>query len=202
MAKWVDYVVEVRSLEPGMLCNPMAPATLDGIRTKTSVPVRRDWTIEEEAETKVPKDPKGNIALPRGNFFKCIINAGKCDIKIGRKAVTMSTGNTMVPSFLRIKDLYLRLTDGNGGDAKWQADLKRGADKKSGEARPLTRPLFPTWGFKTTISINVDKVNPETVKKLIETAGVQVGLGSNAPRTGGEFGQFELVSFQELNGKA
>jgi len=200
MAKWVDYALEVRGLEPGMLCNPMAPETLNNIRTKTSVPVRRDWAIEEEAATKVPKDREGNIALPAGNFFKCIINAGRFE-KIGRKAITMSSGATQVPAFLKIKEPYLRLTDGNGGEAKWVADLKRGADKKSGEARPLTRPLFLSWGFKTVASVNKDVVNPETVKKLIELAGMQIGLGSNAPRTGGQHGQFELLRFEEVNDK-
>jgi hypothetical protein len=75
------------ALSPGLLLNPATPELLDALRTKKQVQKRTDWSVEDEAGTKLYRSEEGKMGLPTQNLMSCIINAGQ-HVKSGKKSLS------------------------------------------------------------------------------------------------------------------
>ena len=54
-----------------------------------------------------------------------------------------------------------------------------------------TRPIFQSWAVEFDLMFEPTLADEDTIKKAIEDAGMQCGIGDYRPR----YGRFELVSF-------
>jgi len=62
----------------------------------------------------------------------------------------------------------------------------------------VCRPRFDKWKLKTTIVVDDELVNPDTVLDMLNDAGKRSGIGSFRVSKGGYFGQFVVTKFEEL----
>jgi len=54
------------------------------------------------------------------------------------------------------------------------------------------RPRIEDWSLDFTLEVNDDRIDSDVVKQILETAGMQIGIGAYRPR----FGRFEVTSFK------
>lgn len=182
----------LRGISP-LLMNPMTDEVLEGIRTRTSSPKRTDWTPEEEAKTKLYRNENGAIGIPSLNLFASLVEAGR-RVKVNAKQISTAE-STILPSFLSIEEFFLPFK----GDPEWVVDKRRGTNEKK-QAICLVRPRFNTWEFNVTFKINETKVNEETVRKLVEVSGDEIGLCDFRPTCKGPFGRFATAKWSRLKG--
>lgn len=57
-----------------------------------------------------------------------------------------------------------------------------------------TRPIFKDWQVKFTCMLDLDKMNPEELIRIVENAGQYVGLGDYRPR----YGRFSVIKSEVL----
>jgi hypothetical protein len=180
-----------------LLMNPMTEATLDMLRARGKKQVKTDWKPEDEAATKLFRDPDGRIAIPATNLLACLVNAGR-KVKYGK--VQLSTAETsMIPSIVSIEEEYLTL-NGNGTGVKenppFVVDKRRGCNPADGVAVCLIRPKFMHWGFDCTLLVDDAEIGEDTAYKLVEIAGKYQGLGDFRPSKRGPFGRFEVLKWR------
>lgn len=184
-----------------MLMNPATPELLMQIRNKTTPPRRTDWSVEEEASTRLcygdHYGAPGQIGIPALNLYSALVKAGRKH-KMGRTQISTATTTTL-PSFLSIEDEFLVLK-GHDVANSWEADVRRGTNPNGGELVVLVRPKFREWEFDVTIQFDDDKANEQLIKALFETAGSSLGLGDFRPGKGGPFGRFAVSKWAELDG--
>lgn len=184
-----------------MLMNPATPELLMQIRSKTTPPRRTDWSVEEEAATRLchgdDYGAPGQIGIPAVNLFSALVKAGRKH-KMGRTQISTATSTTL-PSFLSIEDEFLVLK-GDDVANSWEPDVRRGTNPNGGELVVLVRPKFRNWEFDATILYDELKANEDLVKNLFETAGSSLGLGDFRPGKGGPFGRFAVAAWVEQDG--
>ncbi len=192
------YHIVVGNIAP-MLMNPMTHATLTMLRERKRKQVKTDWSITDEARTKLFATDQGNLAIPSTNLLACLVNAGR---KVKHGKTQLSTAETsMVPALISI-DQELLLLNGNGTgvafNPPWVADQRRGCNPADGVAVSLVRPRFNHWGFECTIQVDDSEIGQDTAKKLFDVAGKFVGLGDFRPQKRGPFGRFQVLSWKEI----
>ena len=76
---------------------------------------------------------------------------------------------------------------------------KRSAVNRNVKARIITtRPRWNDLDLEFTVNVKNDTITKETVKSIIENAGIMYGIGSYRPEHKGEFGVFEIKEFKEI----
>lgn len=188
------FEVECVRVSP-MLMNPMTDEMLESLRTRVRLPVRTDITRQEEAERKIYRED-GKIGIPSQNLFSCLVEAGR-RVQVEKRRNISTAESTTLPSFLSIREFFLPLSDGNGGEPKWVVDARRGRNPADGVAVCIVRPRFDLWGFRFTIEVDESQISPEKVRRLIEIAGSAIGLGDFRPGCKGQFGRFRIVKWEE-----
>ncbi len=196
------YHVVAGNISP-MLMNPMTDATLTMLRERKRKQVKTDWSIEDEARTKLFATERGNLAIPATNLLACLVNAGR---KVKHGKMQLSTAETsMVPALVMIEQEFL-LLNGNGTgvahNPTWVADKRRGCNPADGVAVCLIRPRFNHWGFECTIQVDDSEIGADTAKKLFEVAGKFIGLGDFRPSKKGPFGRFEVKEWKAISDDA
>ena len=73
--------------------------------------------------------------------------------------------------------------------------------KRGRRLKTFVRPRFKNWGLEFKMEVDHSQVTIETVKKLIETAGKDVGLGTYRPagKNVGPFGRFVIETFKQIS---
>jgi hypothetical protein len=97
------------SLSPGMLLNPATPELLEALRTKKQAQKRTDWTVEQEAGTKLYRSEHGRMGIPTQNLMACIVNAGQ-HVKSGKKSLSTAK-STQIFDFLEFVDDFCEFLD-------------------------------------------------------------------------------------------
>ena len=91
MKELILMLFTLRWLSPGMLQNPKSQELLESLRTKKRLPVRTDWTIQEEAGTKLYRSEKGRMGVPMQNIIAALIIAGQGITYKGKKTILLVT---------------------------------------------------------------------------------------------------------------
>ncbi len=179
-----------------MLMNPATEELLDALRERKQQQRKTDWTVEQEAESRLCRGPDNQIGVPALNLFSCLVKAGRM-VKSGRKQISTAT-STILPSFLAIEEEFLPFK--GDPETSWVPDKRRGTNPNGGEMVCLVRPKFLSWEFDVTIQFD-DKQNVDesTVKELFNKAGTAMGLGDFRPGKGGPFGRFAVAAWQPLD---
>lgn len=181
-----------------ILMNPMTPEMLESLLRKTPMPKPgRDATFEEITDPKVIRHPEtGEPGLPAEYLLAALVEAGR-HVKVKSKQVS-TAGSTILYSFMAINEPFLVFTDYDGPTP----DCRRGTNPNGGEAVVLLRPKFARWAFEVEIEIDDKKVEPSTVRELLNIAGSAVGVGDFRPAKRGPFGRFKVAHWVVLESTA
>lgn len=81
------------------------------------------------------------------------------------------------------------------GTPKMRTDMVRIA---MGTADLRYRPEFEHWSTKFTVRYNTNKITPEQIAHLFNTAGFAVGVGEHRPQKDGMWGMFHVATEKEV----
>lgn len=189
-------------------CKSKTPILMDPMPEDTIIndlimaqrkPADRESSVQDRAAAKVMRDPDGNIAIPQNMLFACLTEGGR-EMKVpGNTRKNISSGErSLVPSFLRIEEEYLRLYNHQGGEAVWVPDVRKGTGT-TGTAVGIVRAKVKEWAFVCTVVVTLrGGITERVVPELFTTAGLVAGLGGFRPQKKGPFGQFEIMFVEEL----
>jgi hypothetical protein len=185
------------------LMNPATEALLESLRTGIHPPLVKDRSREDVARDKIYRE-EGQIGIPAGNLFACLVEAGRqVDLKSRVKISTKES--TQLPSFFELEDLFLPYKiegdEDYNPEKEWKADMRRGKLPKDGTMVAIVRPRFDRWGFKVRFTIDTSIINVAKVRTLFDLAGRSVGLGDFRPSCRGPFGTFAVKRWTVLKGK-
>ncbi len=197
----------LKSLSPGMLQNPgNDPDFLDIVlRQKQQSQKRTDWTVQEEAGTKLYRSEKlsdGSITkmgFPTQNLIACLVGAGRY-VKSGKLQISTAKSTTLF-EFLDFPEDFCVFKDiDKDGNIPWKGFLAKGNLDSGGKkvAVAITRPRIPHWETSFTVRLDTKRgISRDTVVALVETAGRKIGLCDWNPIHRGQFGRF-IISKMEI----
>lgn len=174
-----------------LLMDPKTPEILEAIRTGIRKPDTVKITGESKKETAEKKliETNGHLGIPAIYFTMSLINAGKN--KKYKKEMNLTTSDgSFVTSLMSIEENFLVLV----GDGKWIVD-ERPVPTRPGCSQVNIRPRFPKWGFEATLAVNDEMLSEKIAKKLVEEAGVFIGVGA-ARKLG--FGRFKIAKWEKI----
>jgi hypothetical protein len=128
--------------------------------------------------------------VPSEHIKQSMVNGGgqvKSKVGNGRKSMT-----NIVAGLFSIEPEEILIRDFDTID-------KRSAVNRNVKARIITiRPRWNKLSLEFTVIVKNDTITSETVKSILEQAGIMYGIGSYRPEHKGEFGVFETTSFKEI----
>ena len=193
----------ITNLSPGMLQNPATPELLEALRTKTPIQKKTDWTVGEEAGTKLYRSENGRMGVPMQNIMSAIVLAGQ-HVKSGKKAISTAKSTTVFDFLEFVEDfcVFDGCVDPSGGafpDPKFnipwtpfpvKGTMHQGASET---AVCIVRPRIPHWKLAFTVKFDDKRgVSQDSVEKLVEIAGRKIGLCDWRPAKKGRFGRFVI----------
>ncbi|OHA24553.1 MAG: hypothetical protein A3B11_00135 [Candidatus Taylorbacteria bacterium RIFCSPLOWO2_01_FULL_44_26] len=191
----------VKQLSPGMLQNPKSRELLESLRSKKRLPVRTDWTIEDEAATKLYRSENGKMGVPLQNIIAALIATGQHITYKGKKTISTAK-STIIFDFLEFRTEFCEF---NGcdekGDIPWTPFLQGGVmhQGSSETAVCITRPRIPHWSLTIPVVFDCDReINEKTVDALFEIAGRKIGFSDWRPTKKGRFGRFVIEKVEVL----
>ena len=171
--------VEIKGIRP-LLQNDSFEDESSGGKTKTV------YVDQEEAEKRLIENKEGVICQKASHLEASMIKSA-VDFKFkGQK-----TYKDIIKAGVIVEPLLIPHLN-----PEWEIDKQ---SVKIGTARiSRCRPRFDDWDLKFQIKITDDRIEPLTLKSILENAGLYVGIGDYRPR----YGLFEIVSWQVRNGNA
>jgi hypothetical protein len=195
MTTMKTYDVEIHGLVPmlmhnGQLSDPFNYYTkelkkLTSKRTKTEEDQLKMMRVEWDGGLYL--NERGEVAVPADNIL-AMIKAGAKKFKLGKQ---------VDPAVFATEDFYEFTHEGPKDIDKLYADPQfvfRKRVKVGQSAVIRTRPRFPKWSCKFKVDVVPDIMNPDDLKRIVETAGRIVGLGEWNPR----FGRFNVTKFKAV----
>lgn len=176
--------VRVQGMSPlmlhnGDLANPMN-STAKAIKKISSKRKKVDADFEEMARLEyyggLYLDREEHVIIPSHMLEACIVNGAKKH----REGPAAKAG-VIVPENARI------LYDGpQTPEGLWEDESFRDQRMVKVQTSKVlrTRPLFEEWGLEFDIEFNPDLVQPEMIKRWVETMGYECGLGDYRPKFG------------------
>lgn len=194
MAEIQVYKVEIEGLTPilmhnGQLCDPFNHYAKElkkvtSKRTKTEDDQMQMMRIEWDGGLYL--DEQGKVAMPADSIL-AMVQGGARKFKLGKQ---------VAPGVFVNSDFFAFEYDGPKNLDKLYADPQHVLRKrvKVGQAAVMrTRPRFPKWSCKFELELVTDILNPEDLKRILDTAGRVVGLLDWRPR----YGRFQVTKFEE-----
>ena len=198
----------LKNLSPGMLQNPgNDPDFLDTVlRQKQPSQKRTDWTVQEEAGTKLYRseseadDSPSKMGFPMQNLIACLVGAGRY-VKSGKNQISTAKSTTLF-EFLDFPEDFCVFKDvDKDGNIPYYGFLAKGNLDSGGKkvAVAITRPRIPHWETSFTVRLDTKRgVSRDTVVALVETAGRKIGLCDWNPIHRGRFGRFVISKMEIL----
>lgn len=193
----------IGNLSPGMLQNPATPELLEALRTKTPIQKKTDWTVQEEASTKLYRSEKGLMGVPMQNIMSAIVLAGQ-HVKSGKKFISTAKSTTVFDFLEFVEDfcVFSGCLEANSSDIPWtpfpvKGTMHQGASET---AVCIVRPRIPHWKLAFTVKFDDKRgVSEDSVEKLVEIAGRKIGLCDWRPAKKGRFGRFVISKVVTMN---
>ena len=187
------YTIE--QLSPGMLQHPKTHELLESLRTKKRLPIKTDWTIQEEAGTKLYRSENGKMGVPIQNIIAMLIIAGQSVTYKGKKTVSTAK-STILFDFLEFRTDFCEFNGcDDKGNIEWSPFLAPGVMHQgaSETAVAITRPRIPHWSLTVPVVFDGDReISEKSVDALFDIAGRKIGLCDWRPAKKGRFGRFVI----------
>lgn len=188
--------VVIRGLSPLLQNNPIRMGAGDGnTKVKQTKP---DKNIEAESTTY--RDANGSLYIPSSAVFGCMLNAAM-DLKV--RGSRKSLGAILKGAILGISDAngtprQITVRDLNG-NPQTEIDVysARCVIQRAGVVKH--RAMINEWRLEFIIKFAREYVQQSGfLIDALERGGILVGIGDYRPEKKGEFGRFEVVSFEEI----
>ena len=140
-------------------------------------------------------DERGRVYHPGGAFKQALVAASRYS-GLQIKGQGKKTYTAKLMSGLGV--LENLVTDKKRDDMK-RRDVFASAQGGKTKNEPRVWKAFPTfedWTAETTLVIYDDILTPDIVRRFVEEAGRFIGVGVWRPERGGEYGRFEIASFE------
>jgi hypothetical protein len=188
-----------------ILFNRLPPEELLAIRNGERKKKRFKAVVSprEECEKKVYVTKDGYPYVPGKMIWACLVNAGRF-IKLDGKTLMSTATTSRLAGFITIEDHAMKIFDPTSPEPdkevpQWEVDLEQGRNPNGGEVVCIIRPRFDIWAFKFNMLVDVDQIEMNKIRNLIDIAGTRVGLGDFRPQRKGTFGKFVVKCWQEDN---
>jgi hypothetical protein len=148
---------------------------------------RDPQTPEEDAESRLYKLPDGQTYFPAENLRQsCITAAGRH--KIGRR-----TASTDAAAALSIEPDAMPLI------GEWHTD-SRAVVIPATKGRLLRhRPMFDKWTISFNMLIVSSMFDVNLARRVLDDAGLYVGIGDFRPQKKGPFGRFQVDNWTKVS---
>lgn len=151
--------------------------------------VRHEDAVRAEYHAYRNKD--GSCFIPSEHLRQCLIQAGT--FMKGKVGIRTKSMKSIVASTFMIEPEEILMPD-------YDAIDKRSTVNKMVKARVMViRPKWTAWKADFILNVLEPTITDETVGKLLEYAGIYIGIGSYRPTSNGMFGKFEITSLQALS---
>ena len=196
----------ITNLSPGMLQNPATEELLEQLRTGNRPQKKTDWTVEQEASTKLYRSEvgvdgsPGKMGVPMQNIMSSVILAGQ-HVKVGKKNLSTAKSTTIFDFLEFVEDFCPFKGCDDKGNVSWKPFPVKGTMHNAGSevAVCITRPRIPQWELSFTVKYDEKRQVPQdAVVKLVETAGRKIGLCDWRPAKKGRFGRFVITKIEVL----
>lgn len=196
----VIYKARIKGARKGLLLNPMTDTVLEELRTKVRKPKVRDWSVTEEAQTKLIKSSDGKLGLPDQYLWAALVEAGR-RVKIDAKRSISTTESSLLGGLIdfAMEGEFFPFLD---PETKWVPTKMAGKNPADGVAVCIVRPLVRHWEIEVPVEVDEKEIAPEKIRDLFRIAGQFVGLGDFRVSCKGRFGKFTLESWDLQNGAA
>ena len=146
----------------------------------------------DDLESYVYRDDRGFIAVPGRYIIRSIVEAGRnfSDPRSSRK-----TAKDLVQAAVMCDELYSPILVNGQPTKDWDyEDRQRVCIMRSAITR--TRPAFRKgWQVEfTLVSLVPEHITPDFLRKLVDNAGLLIGLGDFRPT----YGRFKVVNWEVL----
>ncbi len=146
----------------------------------------------DDLESYIYRDDKGLICVPGRYIVRSVVEAGRnfTDPRSSRK-----TAKDLVQAAVMCDELYSPILVNGQPTTDWDyEDRQRVCIMRSAITR--TRPAFKKgWQVEfTLVSLVPEHITPDFLRKLVDNAGLLIGLGDFRPT----YGRFKVVNWEVL----
>lgn len=175
--------VEITGTSP-LLMNKIGVQAFESMSTKVRK-VKTTMTPKEDAEDSAYRNKAGKLIVPERCIKACITNASSW-YKMGR-----NSAKQFISGCVRVHPVEVSL-----GVSKYDIDSRPVVVQRARIIRH--RPRLDEWKLKFTLIYNKNYLegHEDTIRQIIEEAGVRVGLLDNRPHKGGGNGCFEITKWK------
>jgi hypothetical protein len=191
--KKFKVTIKANELFPYYMQHKMSDTKLEEWEKSRGRIIERDDVSKEDisrAMFHAYMTDKNKYYMPSEHIRSALIEAGKyIKAKVGNANRNMSN---IVAGMFYILEEQIPLPDDFLVD-------KRSAVNQNVKARIITiRPKWKNWKASFTLAVDNDTLTNETIKKIVEFAGSYVGIGSYRPINKGQFGRFDIETFEPI----
>lgn len=188
----ISGTVTVRGLTPGLLMHRWSEKDED---PKITRPVHVEYgTTREEADRGAYKLPDGQLYLP-GTMFSAAIRAA------GRRHKQPTSRQSLmyiIPAAIVITMDAIPLQDLAGEPLKdFEVDSRPVVIPATKGRIMRHRARIEEWQATISFDIDTEVLSTAIIHQLFEEAGRRNGVGDFRPSTGGPYGRFAVINWQE-----
>lgn len=188
MIKTRKLHVKIEGLEPGYMQSRIDPRTFGQDSTKKTGSNKRDpKRMHEEAFEKVYFNDHKQPCIPSKHIRGSLIDAAK-DFKMGRRSYRelFAASVNILPELIPITP------------PQWELNVDIANNRHVGRI-PVARPRFPGgWSAEFDIVVDDEQLTDETLKQILDHAGLRKGIGSYTPPHEGPYGRYIMREFKTL----
>jgi hypothetical protein len=175
--------IKITGIFPLLTHSPKGMKREEGIKTK-KIP-----SVEDEVESGIYRDEKGNICIPSCAFRSSLLNGLK-NKKIGKSSAI----SVFQAAVFNVDELSILINPKTGEPIEtFDIDSRRCIIQRQGIIR--NRPRFNEWGCYLYVQIDTSILTPEQVVENLNNSGMIIGVGDFRIEKRGPFGRYsaELV---------
>lgn len=142
------------------------------------------------AEFHCYRNGNGKCFVPSEHIKQCLTNGGtQVKSKMGNSRKSMTN---IVAGLFSVTPEHIEIRDFDTID-------KRPAVNHNIKGRVIVvRPRWDDLDLEFNVNVKNDTITKQTVREILDQAGIMFGIGSYRPEHKGEFGVFDVTKFEEI----
>lgn len=182
----MKFEVTLRGICP-MLQHRFSEDALTGVKSAGSgIKNPNEAQKRTIAESYLYKNSKNKLCVPANMIEGSIISASG-EFKLA--GAGKKTYKEMAKSSMFVFPEMIELKDQN-----YTVDVQSVVTPATGGRKMCYRPRFNEWEISFVLEVTDPRADVDTLKMILETAGLRKGIGSYRPK----FGRFEVIKFDEV----
>lgn len=145
---------------------------------------------QEQAESKLYRNPKGKLYQPSTHIYGALIEAGKQKKVVGKGKATYSK---IVGYAVEINPFEI-----DHKKQAWEIFSILAVNPNTKGRNLLHRPILKEWELDFEVSFDETEIPSTIMKELFDIAGRIAGLGDWRPQKKGPYGKFQVVKWKEV----